>query len=131
MTAQDYKNAGYRMSAHMSQAVIDRAEADVKDAYITPINPALDSSSNVYKQSLMCLSYFLILKRMNVFATPSGAKVKKVDESSDSEPWYNLYNMAYDCHFSIERLKATEGSKQDPIIQDICGIYFKTNFINN
>ena len=129
MTPTQYVNAGYKLSTLTAQAEIDRAETDVKECYITPINSGLTSADTVYNQALMQLSYALLLKRSNVFMTRSGSKKKETPSSSVSaDGWENLQNVNTDCHLAIDRLKATSGATATPKIKDIAGIYFKTMF---
>lgn len=130
MTPSDYRENGFQMSSLIDQKIINRAELDIIDAYIKPINPSLPNTDTVYKNTLMTLSFFLICKRTNVFATRSGSKEKKNEFSEKSDGWDNLQALATDCHLALERLKMTNGANKEFVIKDICGIYYKTNFFH-
>lgn len=128
MTASEYKQNGFLLSTLMDQTIINRAETEVIDAYISPICPELNPLSPLYKKAVMTLAFMLMCKRDGVFLTRSGAKEKENQFSSKSEAWDNLQALATDCHFIIEELRRQENANKDAKITDICGIYFKTNF---
>ena len=130
MTPLEYKAKGFQLSSLIDQNIIDKAESDVIEAYINRINPTLPSTDEIYKNALMTLSFFLICKRTNVFATRSGSKEKKNEFSEKSTGWDNLQGLATDCHLALEKLKKTNGALSSFAIIDICGIYFKTNFFH-
>lgn len=131
MTAADYNSAGFKVSTLLTQEDINRAENSIIEAYLKPIAPNLTISNQAYKKALMNLTFMLLLKRDNVFITRAGAKTKNTPTNSqDSDAWNNLINVSTDCHLSLESLKKEEGVIKDAKIMDICGIYFKTNYIN-
>lgn len=130
MTPSEYRAKGFQLSSLIDQNIIDKAESDIIESYIKPINQTLPSTDDVYKNALMTLSFFLICKRTNVFATRSGSKEKKNEFSDKSTGWDNLQALATDCHLALEKLKETNGANLNFAIIDICGIYFKTNFFH-
>lgn len=131
MTPTDYRTAGFRVSLQIPQPIIDRLEKQVKSAYIDRIVPNIDTESELYKRSLMTLTFGLMVKR-NLFATRAGAKMKQSPEnSSDPEVWYNTETINLDCDAVIRELRAAEGAVKDAKIVDVIGIYFKTNFWHN
>ena len=130
MTPSEYRAKGFQLSSLIDQNIIDKAESDIIESYIKPINPTLPSTDDVYKNALMTLSFFLICKRTNDFATRSGSKEKKNEFSDKSTGWDNLQALATDCHLALEKLKETNGANLNFAIIDICGIYFKTNFFH-
>lgn len=130
MTRQWYIEHGYKLSALIEQAEIDRAEDEVKAAYIKPIAPqSTTQSTETAKKAIASLTVLLILQR-SIFATRAGAKTKTGYNSTDADTWAILQQEATSCHLALEELKKQENTIPDAEIMDICKIYFKTNFIN-
>lgn len=131
MTAADYLAAGFKVSTIIEQPDIDRAEESIKQAYLNPITTTLTVANKAYKNALMNLTFLFLLKRDNLTITRAGAKTKNTPiNSQDSDAWKNLINVSTDCHLSLELLKKEPGVNKDAKIIDICGIYFKSNYIN-
>lgn len=128
MTAQEYIQAGYKMSAHIQQAEINKAERDVLQAYIRPVLADADPiNDEVVRDATMNLAYLLLLQR-SVFATRSGAKEKTTPQSQSAEGWQLLSQLAATCHGKIMALKQKSGADLKADVTDICGIYFKTQY---
>ena len=72
MTANEYKNAGFELSNYVTQALIDKAEADVKTHYIDVI---IGDAEIEYESELMALAFCLMLRR-NVTKTRFSAEKK-------------------------------------------------------
>lgn len=126
MSIDDYKQAGYKISTLINQAEIDRAEADVMQAYITPIMSDADPYSNsVVKAALMELVVMLLLQR-SVFATRSGAKEKAASQSYAAEATAILRQYAATADMKLQALRAEDDAVADAKINDICGVYFVT-----
>lgn len=131
MTPTDYRTAGFRVSMQIPQHLIDRFEKQVKSAYIDRIVPTMLATDELYKRAVMTLAFGLMVKR-NLFATRAGAKMKQSPEnSSDPDVWYSTETVNLDCHQVIEELRASNGAVKDAKVNDIIGIYFKTNFWHN
>lgn len=130
MTAQEYINRGFAVSAHLEQAIIDRAEADVRAAYITPIvgEPTADEPTAV-ADALANLAFLAMLQR-NVFATRSGAKMKQTNDSREADVFVVLREQAHTCAMKIERLRGLPNANATAKVTDICRIYYKTNFLS-
>ena len=128
MNPSQYRAKGFQLSSLIEQSIIDRAESDIIKAYINPINPNLQPTDETYLNALMTLSFFLICKRTNVFATRSGSKEKKNEFSDKVGNWDLVNDLVLDCHLALEELKKTEGANKNPKFIDICNIYFKTTF---
>lgn len=128
MTKQWYKDNGYELSQLIEQNVIDRAEREVKEAYIAPIVGEVSPEDERVKRAIANLAFLLILQR-TIFATRAGAKVKVGYNSADADAWEKLSQQATICHMSLDILRNVEGAKKDAEVLDICKIYFKTNFI--
>lgn len=131
MSIEDYKQAGYSVSALIAQAQIDRAEADVMQAYIMPLQADADPIEDVLcRRALMELVMLLVLQR-SIFATRSGAKEKQMPQSYSADRWNILSQSAMVCSMKLrtyaESTGVTDWRKR---ITDICGVYFDTNFLN-
>lgn len=128
MTPQEYQEQGYKLSANISQTQIDQAEEDIKAAYIVPSigGDLADEMTDEQRNAVMALA-FLRLSQNNMTVTRSGAKAKNVAESSSVWLEQGLQEQARRCHFCLEVLQK---QAQQTMVQvdDICGIYFKTNF---
>lgn len=129
MTRQWYIEHGYKLSALIEQAEIDRAEADVTAAYISPIKGGAEIAQGIVDAVTANLAFLLLLQR-SVFATRAGAKTKTGYNSADVDAWAILQQEAASCHLGLESLKTQEGANADAEVIDICRIYFKTNFIS-
>ena len=131
MTPAEYRSAGFRVSLQVPQKLLDRFEKQVVSAYIKPIVPTMADTDELYKRATMTLAFGLMVKR-NLFATRSGAKMKQSPEnSSDPDVWYSTETVNFDCHQVLEELRQTEGAVKSAKVNDIIGIYFKTNFWHN
>lgn len=127
MTAQEYRAAGYEVSMQIDTAVIQRAENEVRAAYIAPITSKGDDVAEV-KQAVMSLA-FLRMCQQRFFATRSGGKTKTNEFGQDFDAWAKVQEMAGVCDMHIKAVRALDGSKQDAKVADICRIYFKTNWL--
>lgn len=129
MSPSDYKSNGFLLSTLLDQTIINRAESDVIVNYIQPICPDLNPLSPLYKKAVMTLAFYLMCKRNNIFMTRSGAKTKDNQFSEpDQEGWKTVNNLALDCHYVLEELKNQEGAIENPKINDIANIYFKSTY---
>lgn len=125
MNVTNYIDAGYNLSQHISQAVIDRAENDVLNAYILPIKADADESE--YKAVVMELSYLLIMQR-SLFATRSGGKEKQTAQSVSADRRVLLEQYSGACQAKLQAFAESVGvSNFRKLIDDrVCGIYFST-----
>lgn len=129
MNVQDYRAAGYALSAQIDQVAITRAENDVLAAYILPLygNVPTDAekAAEPLKSAIMALSFLLIMQRSAV-ATRAGAKIKQTAQSSTPDMDDLLRQNAPTC---VRYLQACAGEKEPHrLCSDICGIFFRTNF---
>ena len=128
MTAQDYISAGYKLSSHIAQGEIDRAEAEVKAAYVLPIVSTIPATMpSDIKSAVMALT-FLLLNQRNQFATRSGQKEKETQSSRKPEAEEVLRQQAHVCHQYVEALRKREGANAKAEVYDVCRIYFKSNY---
>lgn len=128
MTKDWYIQHGFKMSSQIDQAEIDRAEADVVNAYIKQIVGDVTVPSATRENAIANLAFLLLLQR-SVFATRAGAKFKTGYNSQAAGDWEQLQSAATTCHVALEELRTAAGAK-DAKVTDICKIYFKTNFIS-
>lgn len=126
MTPQEYVNKGFAVSLHIDQPIIDRAEADVRAAYVTPIMGAGATGAEV--DDAVANLAFMAMTQRNVFVTRSGAKEKTNANSRTAEAWDTLQEMAHTCAMKIAALRELPNANKTAEVNDICRIYFKTNF---
>lgn len=125
MTAIDYQNAGFRVSQQVMQSEIDRAENDVKEAYIAKVAPVYSSTDADVKAAIMQLAVILMLRRSAV-ATRSGGKVKQSPSLSE-----NGYPNETDIDNADRLLRKVQTVSGIPskLVDDIAGIYYRTQFV--
>lgn len=128
MTKDWYIQHGFKMSSQIEQAEIDRAEADVKRAYVDPIVNGATVQTETRENAIGNLAFLLLLQR-STFVTRAGAKIKTGYNSQSASDWEQLQDAAMTCHVALEALRNAAGAK-DAKVTDICKIYFKTNFIS-
>lgn len=128
MTAQEYRQAGYKVSAQIDQSEIDRAEKDVLQAYVYPILSDADPTGDeVVRDTVMSFAFLLLLQR-SISATRSGAKEKTTPQSVSADLWHILSMQAATCQMKIDALKQKTGANLKAEVKDICGIYFRTQY---
>ena len=102
--------------------MIDRAEAEVLDAYIKPLMGA-DAEATDYVNEIMTLAYCLLLRR-NIVKTRFGAEKKKDTfgqqiDTTDDELNSMIANLAF---MTINTLKANATQEQPYKVKDIANI---------
>lgn len=129
MTPTEYNAKGLNVSLHIEQAQIDRAERDVRDAYIKPILPNTQTPEpEAVADAVANLSFLLLLQR-NIVETRSGAKIKTNANSQNAGAWDAIGEQAQTCAMKIDALRQLSGANKTAKVTDICKIYFKTNFL--
>ena len=125
MNAEQYRQAGYRVSMQVSQAEISRAEADVTEAYIAKVSPSCSTTDADVKAAVMQLAFILLLQRTAV-ATRSGGREKTAPSLSEEG-----HPSASDLENADRLLRKvqTEKGLASTLVDDICGIYYRTRFI--
>lgn len=126
MTAQEYIAKGFRISAQLLQAEIDRAEREVVEAYIAKVAPAYSLTDADVKEAVMQLAVILLLQRHAV-ATRSGGKNKQSPNLS-SDGWPNQGDV--ENADRLLRKVQTENGLTSKLVDDIAGIYFRTQFVS-
>ena len=127
MTKQEYQEAGFRLSLQVEQADIDRAEREVTEAYCKPLAPELNATSVAYRNAVMNLAFLWLLQH-SLFGTRSGAKGVQITSASTPTSADVLRECAWDCHSALQVLRHTANTPESVRVQDICRIYFSTNF---
>ena len=129
MDATTMKNAGYRISLQVSDEEVDLAASDVETAYVKRIYD-YDRPSGAELNAIMCLAYILILQRHSV-ATRAGGKTKiSPSLSTDSGPTQQDFAKA---DMLLRKVQEAHGEAAQglpsTLVDDICGIYYRTNFV--
>lgn len=128
MTKDQYKAMGYAVSVNIDQAIIDRAEADVIAAYVSPILPDVNVEERQDVQRCIAdLAYLLVLQR-TLKVTRGGTKEKTSPSSNNAGEWSALSEQAHTAAMAIDMLRKMEGAVCGAKVSDICKINFKTNF---
>lgn len=130
MTKEWYKSQGYHIGLEGTQEMIDRAEREVKAAYIAPILPSADFENADVKQCLADLAYMRMLQ-LTLFVTRSGAKEKFGDHSANASNDAKFYEQGMVAASAVDKLRAMEGANATAKVNDICHIFFKNNFFYN
>ena len=132
MTPQDYIAAGYNVSSLIAQTAIDKAEADVMRAYIIPVYPTApeEPTNAVVKRCTMEFASLLLALR-SIFVTRAGSKTKQTEKSYTPTRAEILQQYASDCVAALNDLRALEGAYSGAKVNDICGVYFKSNYFNS
>lgn len=126
MTAQEYIAKGFRVSGQVLQPEIDRAEREVVAAYIAKVAPAYSLTDADTKEAVMQLAVILLLQRHAV-ATRSGGKNKQSPNLS-SDGWPNQGDV--ENADRLLRKVQTEKGLTSKLVDDIAGIYFRTQFVS-
>lgn len=126
MTVNEYFAKGYRVSQQLAQQEIDRAEREVKEAYIAKVSPNYSDTDADVKEAVMQLAVILLLQRHAV-ATRSGGKNKQSPNLS-SDGWPNQGDV--ENADRLLRKVQTEKGLTSKLVDDIAGIYFRTQFVS-
>ena len=125
MTKEWYKSKGYQIGLEGTQEVIDRAEREVKVAYIDPILPNADLEDNSVKQCLADLAYMRMLQ-ITLFVTRSGAKEKFGDHSSNASGDAKFNEQGRVAASAVDALRLMPGANATAKVNDICYLFFKS-----
>ena len=124
MTAQDFIANGYKVSLQIQQGEIDRAVADVTEAYVDKVTT--DNTTTTARAAIMQLAFILLCQR-NTFATRAGGKLKLSPQLSDNA---QARQTDYDnADRLLRQLQAATGGiagKIDKMVDDICMVYMRS-----
>ena len=130
MDAATLNQNGYRVSMQVTDEEVDLAYRDVEAAYVKRIFD-FDRPSGGEQEALMCLTYILLLQRHSV-ATRAGGKTKLSPSlSTDSGPTQQDFAKADMLLRKIQENRGDLAAQGLPstLVDDICGIYYRTNFL--
>lgn len=127
MTKEWYKSKGYHIGLEGTQEVIDRAEREVKVAYVNQILPNADFEDEAVKQCLADLAYMRMLQ-ITLFVTRSGAKEKFSSHSNNASDDAKFYEQGRVAALAVDRLRQMEGANATAHVDDICYLFFKSNY---
>lgn len=130
MTKEWYKAQGYHVGLEGTQEMIDRAEREVKVAYVLPILPDADFDNDDVKQCLADLSYMRMMQ-LTTFVTRSGAKEKYGSNSASASADAKFYEQGMVAASAVDKLRLMPGANATAKVDDICHIFFKNNFFYN
>lgn len=129
MTAQDYRDRGYRITQHVSDKEIELKENQVVKCYITPATDGnVDIEDEDVKNAIMAFTYILILQN-SIIGTRSGAKIKTTLQSTTASEQTIIDQTASDAHHYLQVL-CDKFMVKKPKIVDIAHIYFRTQYFN-
>ena len=127
MTKEWYKAQGYHVGLEGTQEMIDRAEREVKAAYIAPILPSADYTKDEVKQCLADLAFMRLLQ-LTLFVTRSGAKEKFGDHSASASNDAKFQEQGRVAANAVDTLRLMPGANATAKVNDICYLFFKSNF---
>lgn len=130
ITASKLKELGYKVSANLSAAEIDRAEADILAAYFSCLYntiPNFDNSDDV--EALASLVYLLLCRRKST-VTRYGTVDKKVSFSDNKEVDESLREQYATAAMWLKKIRE-KADNPKAFVYDICHIYFKTVFFHD
>ena len=130
MTKEWYKAQGYHVGVDCSQEMVNRAEREVKAAYILPIMPDADFDNDDVKQCLADLAYMRMMQ-LTTFVTRSGAKEKYSAHSASASDDAKFYEQGMVAASAVDKLRLMPGANATAKVDDICHIFFKNNFFYN
>lgn len=126
MTAQEYIAKGFRISGQVLQTEVDRAEREVVEAYIAKVAPSYSLTDADVKEAVMQLAVILLLQRHAV-ATRSGGKNKQSPNLS-TDGWPNQGDVE-NADRLLRKVQTVSGLTSK-LVDDIAGIYFRTQFVS-
>ena len=130
MTKEWYKAHGYHVGIEGTQEIVDRAEREVKAAYVLPILPDADFENEDVMQCLADLAYMRMLS-LTTFVTRSGAKEKYGTNSASASNEAKYNEQCLVAAAAVDRLRQMEGADATARVDDICRIFFVNNFFHN
>lgn len=128
MTKEIYQQNGHRLSINIDQALIDRAEREVYDAYIKPILPSSTIEDEAIAIALMDLACARVCAISYGVITRSGAKEKTSASSVSADYERLMAEYRPVCKMRIDELRLRSEAIKDAQVNDILKLYFKTNF---
>lgn len=128
MTVQDYKNKGFLVSAMITESYLQKCEEEIITAYIKPFGELSEEAKVIAEKATMNLTYLLICQR-NTIATRGGGKEKTTLNSYAPNAESKINELSKTCDLWLRELGVKCGKFAE--VNDICKIYFITNFFYN
>ena len=130
MTKEWYKAHGYHIGMEGTQELIDRAEREVKAAYIDPILPSADYEDEAVMQCLADLAFARVLQN-TIFVTRSGAKEKFGSQSANASADAKFYEQGRVAASAVDKLRLMSGANAKAKVDDICYLFFVNTYFHN
>lgn len=129
MNAQDFIDAGFRVSAQVDPSQLSRAVADVEDAYVRKVAPEYNAEhpSDDERACVMQLAFILLCRRAAV-ATRSGGKVKTAPTLSESGVQASQTDV--DNADRLLRKVQTVSGLPSKLVDDIAAVYFRNVYLS-
>ena len=129
MTATDFINNGYRVSAHLDQKEVDAAVTDARSCYADKVVAGLDLTDTDYAAAVMAVAYILLVRRSTV-ATRAGGKEKLSPMQSQTADVRTVDVEKADT--LLTKLQTKPGGipgNVSQLVDDIARIYFRNVFL--
>lgn len=120
ITANDMRQAGFRVSLQVSEAEVQRAIDDVLGAYLSKVC-VIDDSDTDQMECAMQLATILLIRR-NTVATRAGGKVKNTPQLSETA---DIRQTDLDNADRLIRKVQTVQGVPSKLVDDIAGVYFR------
>lgn len=120
ITANDMRQAGFRVSLQVSEAEVQRAIDDVLGAYLSKVC-VVDDSDPDQMECAMQLATILLIRR-NTVATRAGGKVKNTPQLSETA---DIRQTDLDNADRLIRKVQTVTGVPSKLVDDIAGVYFR------
>ena len=130
MTKEWYKAHGYQMGINGTQELIDRAEREVKAAYISPILPNADYEDDEVMQCLADLAFARVMQN-TIFVTRTGAKEKFGSQSSNASDDVKFQEQGRVAASAVDKLRLMSGANAKAKVDDICYLFFVNTYFHN
>lgn len=127
MTKEWYKQRGYHIGLEGTQELIDRAEREVKAAYVQPILPSADYDDTEVMSCVADLAYMRMLQ-ITLFVTRAGAKEKLSTRSTTASNESKFNEQGIVAASAVDRLRQMQGAVAEAKVNDICQLFFTSNY---
>ena len=125
MTTSELRNAGYRVSAQVSDTEVSRAAQEVTEAYIAKVSSVGQQLTPDQNEAAMQLVTILLIRRSAV-ATRSGGKEKTSPQLSERA---DASQGELDNADRLLRKIQTVAGNISELVDDIASIYYRRIFI--
>lgn len=116
------------MSSMLTDAYLQKCEDEINTSYILPFGELSEEAKIIAEKALMNLTYLLVCQR-NTVATRVGGKEKTTLNSYAPSLEAKINELSKTCDLWLRELGAKVGRYAE--VNDICKIYFTTNYFYN